>query len=173
MPPWTGIKTFVHSLRHKPKRPDFPLNENSVVEREGADVDCKESDSNHDHRSILLQTPIDTLLLILDLLPLPSQACLALSCKALYQLFSSVLKDERLAWPRLLAARTYTLPGQDLDDPRTQLLVQLEDGNWLYCRGCLKIHPQTQFPRDSAAIEPPKRSCKYKAAVVDVCPCLA
>ncbi|UDD65119.1 hypothetical protein AFCA_012313 [Aspergillus flavus] len=54
----------------------------------------------------LLNLPLDILFEIFPLLPLPSQVCLALSCKPLYRLFSSTLQDEQLAWPRLLA---YTL----------------------------------------------------------------
>ncbi|EIT73656.1 hypothetical protein AO1008_04816 [Aspergillus oryzae 100-8] len=99
----------------------------------------------------LLNLPLDILFEIFPLLPLPSQVCLALSCKPLYRLFSSTLQDEQLAWPRLLACKTFrisdTLSSNEapLISPRTQVLLQLQDDWWLYCAACLKIQPRALF----------------------------
>ncbi|KAL2833041.1 hypothetical protein BDW59DRAFT_157180 [Aspergillus cavernicola] len=125
--------------------------------------------------SLLLEFPVDILLLILPHLPLVSQACLALTCKPLYRLFCSVLDDEQLAWPRLLASRSHDkFFGSQLALPRNELLLRLEDdGRWLYCGGCLKLHPKNHYTWVSELMSPETRSCIYDAGVVDVCACLA
>lgn len=122
----------------------------------------------------LLEIPVEILLPIFALLPLPSQVCLTLSCKSLYELFGFVLKDERLAWPRLLANKSYEVPLNQPDLQRNQLLLQLENDRWLRCAGCLKIHPHAFFLPDRRSLPPlSRRRCMYESDVVDLCPCLS
>ncbi|KAL4910620.1 hypothetical protein BDW74DRAFT_887 [Aspergillus multicolor] len=95
--------------------------------------------------SLLLELPLEILLLIIPHLPLVSQACLALTCKPLYRLLRSAHGNEQLAWPRYLA---YPLPSCKqfgMGSLRNELLLKLEDARWLYCRGRLKLHPKECF----------------------------
>ncbi|KAE8381607.1 hypothetical protein BDV26DRAFT_278613 [Aspergillus bertholletiae] len=112
----------------------------------------------------LLDLPVEIISEIFPLLPLPSRVCLALSCKALYGLFSSSLQDERLGWPSLAACKTFNM---------TKLLLQLQDDCWLYCRACLKIQPRAMFWPRAALVPPGLRECIYTARVIDLCPCLS
>ncbi|KAL4914995.1 hypothetical protein BDW62DRAFT_213052 [Aspergillus aurantiobrunneus] len=124
--------------------------------------------------SALLDLPLDILWLIFSLLPLESKACLALTCKPLYSAFGFVLNDEHLAWPRPRVLRSVRFRRQSwIWGPRTDFLRLLESDRWLYCSGCLKLHPPTRFPKDSGRIPHRWRLCKLKAHVVDLCPCLA
>ncbi|KAI9369074.1 hypothetical protein BJX61DRAFT_180022 [Aspergillus egyptiacus] len=135
--------------------------------------------------SPLLNLPIDILILIFPLLPLISQACLALTCKPFYHLFGSVLQHDQFAWPRLLA--TGASASSDRDSyvrfyksdpqvPRNELLLKLEassNGRCLYCCYCLKLHPKNRFLSCSELTEPEHRCCRYWARVVGLCACLA
>jgi hypothetical protein len=124
----------------------------------------------------LLGLPVDILVIIYAQLPLASKACLAVTCKSFYRLFSSVLDKESLAWPRLLAlqARDTSLLEPQPDHPRNELLIQLEDGHWLYCSSCLKLHPTTRFLPHSKSTRPILRYCGTKPwGIVDLCACLA
>lgn len=56
-----------------------------------------------------LKLPTELLLLICPLLPFPAQVCLALTCKHMYQLFGSVLDDERLCFPRVLSNKKFEI----------------------------------------------------------------
>ncbi|KAE8141265.1 hypothetical protein BDV38DRAFT_296794 [Aspergillus pseudotamarii] len=127
----------------------------------------------------LLGLPVDILFEIFPLLPLPSQVCLALSCKSLFRLFSSTLQDERLAWPGLLACKTFTLSKCGSSDEispvalRTQLLLQLQDDYWVYCAACLKLQPRALFWPGIESFPPLSLECIYTARVIDLCPCLS
>ncbi|OJJ59795.1 hypothetical protein ASPSYDRAFT_44190 [Aspergillus sydowii CBS 593.65] len=121
------------------------------------------------HPILLLDLPFDILVAIFPLLSLLSQACLALTCKRLYTLCGHILKDNSLAWPRM--GRTYEPPLSQPELLRNQFLLRLENDRWLYCSGCLKLHPPRRFgfPSDS----PEHRQCRYHSGVVDLCPCLS
>ncbi|KAL3466169.1 hypothetical protein BJX64DRAFT_284748 [Aspergillus heterothallicus] len=121
----------------------------------------------------LVELPIDILHLVFGLLPLSSQACLALTCKPLYQLFGHVLPDENLAWPRQPTTIWDLILRNDPDFPRNQLLLLLEDGYWVYCSRCLKLHPRSRFTSSRRGAEVEDRWCKYMAGVLDLCPCVA
>ncbi|KAL4795153.1 hypothetical protein BDV19DRAFT_389554 [Aspergillus venezuelensis] len=87
----------------------------------------------------LLVFPYDFLFLIFPLLPFLTQASLAMTCKAMHGFFGQVLRDERLAWPRL--RRRYEPPLNEPHLPRFHFLRLLEDEYWSYCSMCLKLHP--------------------------------
>ncbi|KAL3468721.1 hypothetical protein BJX99DRAFT_265885 [Aspergillus californicus] len=125
--------------------------------------------------SLLLELPLDILVIIVPLLPLVSQACLALTCKPLYRLFCSAHDDEQLAWPRFLATpfpHKY-LSGSQVHLPRIDLLLKLEDARWLYCSGCLKLHPINHFNVFEINHLPIDRYCENRVGVVDLCACVA
>ncbi|PWY86045.1 hypothetical protein BO70DRAFT_220121 [Aspergillus heteromorphus CBS 117.55] len=123
--------------------------------------------TSQDRRSSLMDAPVDIVSMIFDLLPLPSQACLALSCKPLYGLFGYILEDEDLAWPTL-DTKHYKAPLVAPRPPRDELLLQLEDDRWRYCSGCLKLHPHGLFFPDRTS-----KCCMYEAGVIDLCSCLS
>ncbi|KAJ0414564.1 hypothetical protein BJY00DRAFT_21564 [Aspergillus carlsbadensis] len=121
----------------------------------------------------LLELPVDILHLVFELLPLSSQACLALSCKPLCRLFGHVLADESLAWPKQPITIWDSMIYNDPDFPRNQLVLLLEDGYWVYCSRCLKLHPRSRFASSRRSAEVQYRGCKYWAGVLDLCPCVA
>ncbi|KAL4872884.1 hypothetical protein BDV12DRAFT_161699 [Aspergillus spectabilis] len=131
------------------------------------DMSRKNISSNQNPYPPFVSLPVDILLLITPLLPLSSQACLALTCKPLYSLFGDILKDERLSWPRLLATKSYDTILGNPNSPRTRLLHQLQDERFRYCASCLKLHPG-----GVCVNKPPPLSFK-RENVVDLCPCLA
>ncbi|KAL4787897.1 hypothetical protein BJX76DRAFT_317231 [Aspergillus varians] len=53
--------------------------------------------------------------------------------------------------------------------PRNELLLKLEDHHWLYCCGCLKLHPKNYFVKGDISVLPADRYCNYCAHVVDIC----
>ncbi|KAL2853958.1 hypothetical protein BJX68DRAFT_264711 [Aspergillus pseudodeflectus] len=122
---------------------------------------------------LLVEFPLDIIHLVFGLLPLASQACLALTCKPLYALFGHVLADESLAWPRQPRTVWDLMICGDPDFPRNQLVLLLEDGYWVYCSRCLKLHPRSRFTSSKRAAEGDDRWCKYMARVLDLCPCVA
>ncbi|KAI9375364.1 hypothetical protein BJX61DRAFT_539920 [Aspergillus egyptiacus] len=130
--------------------------------------------------SLLLTLPLNIFLQsILPLLPLISKVCLALTCKRLYGILSPLLLPHpRLAWPRLLATRSYENPLNQPHHERNQLLLLLEDpARWMYCSACLKLHPPSRFRTYEIQdhFEPLDRTCEssQSCGVVDLCPCLA
>ncbi|KAL2871950.1 uncharacterized protein BJX67DRAFT_94418 [Aspergillus lucknowensis] len=126
------------------------------------------------NRLSLLDLPVDILLLVFPLLPLLSQACLALTCRSLYNLFGYVLQDKSLAWPRQLASKGYRPLMQQPEILRNQLLFLLEDDYWQYCTECLKMHPRSRFPPWRTDDPRLMRSCEYfPKGVLDICPCLS
>ncbi|KAL1969461.1 hypothetical protein VTN77DRAFT_8899 [Rasamsonia byssochlamydoides] len=109
-------------------------------------------------RQLILRLPNELLFQIQSLLPLVSQACLALSCKAFLELSGSVLSDKEFR--------------NQLTDSRYELLPRLEDGRWLYCSRCLKLHPAGEFPEYERKGRPYLRSCMIFAGIVELCPCI-
>lgn len=81
------------------------------------------------------RVPVEIFLQIFSYLPLPSQVCLALSCKGLYQHFGSVLEADSLQFPRWSPMRKKYL-GTEEYHQRMGLLLQLEDSRWACCAGC-------------------------------------
>ena len=55
----------------------------------------------HCHEPIIFRMLMELLLKVFSYLALPSQVCLAMSCKGFYQLFGSVLQTDDLCFPRL------------------------------------------------------------------------
>ena len=122
---------------------------------------------------IIFRMPMELLLDIFSLLELPSQVCLAMTCKGLYQLFGSVLQADDLWFPRL-SSRKGRYPQTKEYHLRMTLLVQLEDRRWACCAACQKLHPRKEFSSFymSEYPSPHQRSCKSWAGLVDLCPCI-
>ena len=117
---------------------------------------------------IIFRMPMELLLNVFSLLELPSQVCLAMSCKGLYQLFGSVLQADDLCFPRLSSRKG----GAKKYHRRMTLLTQLEDSRWACCAGCQKLHPRKEFESFSMCQYPHRRECMSWAGLVDLCPCI-
>lgn len=84
----------------------------------------------------LPRIPIELLQNIFSRLSLPSQVCLAVTCKDFYNIFSPVFQASELQFPRLGQTRKHS---DDQDDDyyiRMSLLRQLEDNKWACCPSC-------------------------------------
>ena len=124
--------------------------------------------SIHRREPIIFRMPMELLLNVFSLLELPSQVCLAMSCKGLYQLFGSVLQADDLCFPRLSSRKG----GAKKYHRRMTLLTQLEDSRWACCAGCQKLHPRKEFESFSMSQYPHRRECMSWAGLVDLCPCI-
>ncbi|PYI03959.1 hypothetical protein BO78DRAFT_399328 [Aspergillus sclerotiicarbonarius CBS 121057] len=115
-------------------------------------------------RNGLFRLPPHLLERILELLPLSSQACLVLTCHTLYRIYTPILQDHRLRFPRLLANRDPTISLGQANVPRNIFLRQLQNHKWSFCEACLKLHPRTEMAEGNL--------CHAHAGIVDLCPCL-
>ena len=128
--------------------------------------------------SLICNLPLEILDEVFSYLPLPSQVCLALSCKGLYELFHTVLQAEQLRFPHLAPRREeyfldtrYVLSKEYL--LRMELLVLLENSRWACCAACQKLHRRTEFlPRSRSKDYPLTRLCMFGAGLLDLCPCI-
>ncbi|KAI9044134.1 F-box protein [Aspergillus affinis] len=118
--------------------------------------------------SSLFSLPTEIVLLIFEQLPLPAQACLALTCKALYDDLGYILQDEGLSLPTAWASKTAELPLSQPTLLRNQFLFKIENDRWLYCSGCLKIHPRHLFFQDQQSRESNRRRCQHEEGVGDL-----
>lgn len=119
---------------------------------------------------ILFCLPSKILSQIFSHLPLPSQVCLALSCKDMYYLFSPVFKAKELQFPRMPR-----MPFNDkLSSLRVRTLLQLENSRWAFCAACQKLHPKNEFSGHQLwNVSPWQRMCRLWSGIVDLCPCIA
>ena len=108
---------------------------------------------------------------IYDNLHLVDKACLSLSCKTFFALFSMIIEHEEFSFPRLLKINDPRQCINRKDVLRNQLLLRLETKNWLYCGACLKLHPRKHFK--TLNDQPLQRRCREHAGVVDICPCIS
>ncbi|KAL4923590.1 uncharacterized protein BDV17DRAFT_296220 [Aspergillus undulatus] len=122
----------------------------------------------------LLELPMDVVDIVFYFLPIESQVCVALSCKALKDSFSHVFEDERLAWPRRFS-EGYRDKFRSVAAARDRLLDLLEDDRWRHCFGCLKLHPAVKYSPWYSEPNglPGQMICRNEMRVVDLCPCLA
>lgn len=105
----------------------------------------------------ILSMPMELLLQIFAYLDLPTQVCFALSSKALYERFSSVLQAAELRFPRIPSEQSRYNQTEEYQQ-RTQLLIQLEDSRWACCAGCQKLHPCEEFLFLQCTSPPRRRS---------------
>lgn len=126
---------------------------------------------------LLTKLPLELLLKITTYTPLPSQVCLALTCKCLYQILHvTALTAKELRFPyvstrrpafygdRYYLSRAYCL--------RMELLILLEDAYWVCCAYCQKLHPRRELHPLRLEQFPLRRECTSGAGLVDLCPCL-
>lgn len=129
--------------------------------------------------SSICDLPFELLDEVFSYLPLPSQVCLALSCKGLYELFNTVLQAKELRFPHLVPRRDeiflntrYVLSKEYI--VRMELLLQLENSRWACCAGCQKLHRRKEFlPKSRLQKYPLRRMCMSGSGLVDLCPCIA
>ncbi|KAJ5121154.1 uncharacterized protein N7515_009115 [Penicillium bovifimosum] len=122
--------------------------------------------------------PHEILDMIQEYLDLPDQVCLALTCRHLYRYLVSYRKESG----RLLL--NSTLPRRDrfplrsntdlANDPRIQLLHQLEDKYWQYCIECQTLHRRSVKKQSHCynGLNMHKH-CNPSTGAVDLCPCLS
>lgn len=122
---------------------------------------------------IILDLPTELLLEIFSYLPLPSQACLALSSKRLHHLFGAVLGAEKLRFPGMPRNGCATYVVTEKYNLRMTLLTQLENKRWACCGRCQRLHPRREFPVHQLNESPWKRTCMVWAGIVDLCPCIS
>ena len=126
----------------------------------------------HCHEPIIFRMLMELLLKVFSYLALPSQVCLAMSCKGLYQLFGSVLQTDDLCFPRLSSRMSRYIQTKEHHSWMT-LLIQLENCCWACCAYCQKLHPHKEFMSFYLPMHPQWRGCNPWARVVDLCPCIA
>lgn len=124
------------------------------------------------HEKSLTNFPTEILDIVVSHLPLPSKVCLALGCKGLYQLYSSVLKAKELHFPRASQNGRWYITTEEYHH-RMTLLLQLENHHWACCGRCQKLHPRQEFPSFELQDPPYKRKCMPWAGILDLCPCVA
>ncbi|KKK21737.1 hypothetical protein ARAM_005691 [Aspergillus rambellii] len=125
-------------------------------------------------RSYLLELPTELLLEIISHLSVLPEACLALTCKRLFAISSTVLDSKSLHFSRDFAPLFHHYRnGHSFVTPRWQLIKILEDSRWWACSKCLKLHPRSFFPSRELRRKPEDRTCNLGnlAGVVDLCPC--
>lgn len=128
--------------------------------------------------SLICDLPFELLDRVFSYLPLPTQVCLALSCKGLYELFNTVLQAEQLRFPQLVPRRDevflntrYVLSKEYI--LRMELLLQLENSRWACCAGCQKLHRRKEFlPLSQLKKYPLTRLCMFGSGLFDLCPCI-
>lgn len=104
---------------------------------------------------------------VFDYLPVPDEACLALTCKHFHGLFASVFQHTDLRSPARVDGEKQA--------PRTKLLMRLEDFSWQHCMKCLTLHRQNESP---TGIDPGPgtrtevHSTMHSIEKVQVCPCV-
>lgn len=122
----------------------------------------------------IFKLPAELRYQICSCLALPSQAYLALSCKAFHEQFGSVLKNEEFRFPSVPGygnSRSHydTVSNVDM---RSDLLFRLQTRRWLYCSSCLKLHPSREFEYyQRTERQPEVRHCRWPVIVV-LCPCI-
>ncbi|KAL5360537.1 hypothetical protein BJX96DRAFT_72321 [Aspergillus floccosus] len=136
------------------------------------DIEDVEGPPIRGHDSIV-DLLVELLSLIFESLPFPSKVCFALTSKRMYHLFGSILKDDRLVYPRMFSSTKFSIPLGRPDIPRNQVLLQLEDQRFAFCSSCLRLHPRDEFRRWELFVPPLKRECMVPVGTVNLCACLA
>ncbi|KAJ5558094.1 hypothetical protein N7535_009581 [Penicillium sp. DV-2018c] len=124
--------------------------------------------------------PPEILDMIQEYLDLPDQICFALTCKHLYIHLTSYRKANGILTFNTTLPRKDRFPlrtNTDLsNDPRIQLLRQLQDKTWQYCFSCQILHHRTAkkhpHPPCYNGINTHKH-CNPSTGIVDLCPCLS
>ncbi|KAF9884338.1 hypothetical protein FE257_001851 [Aspergillus nanangensis] len=125
-------------------------------------------------RSYLLELPTELLLEIVSHLTVLPEACLALTCKRLYAISSTILDSKSLHFNRDFAPLFHHYRnGHNFVTPRWQLINLLENGRWWACSKCLKLHPRSAFAGRELRRKAEERTCNLgeSAGIVDLCPC--
>ncbi|KAJ5855676.1 uncharacterized protein N7529_009620 [Penicillium soppii] len=125
-------------------------------------------------KSLILFLPDSLLQKIYKFLSPVDKVCLCLSCKTLFNLFSTILEHKEFAFPQLLKIKEPRKCINNQDVSRNQLLLRLETKEQLYCGACLKLHPRKSFNTPQAPNNQPlQRRCRQNAGIVDLCPCIS
>lgn len=132
----------------------------------------------------ILKLPAEIVTIILEPLAVEDKVCFSLSCKYIYNCFTSLLSAERMQLSHLLPREKYPTLFPNIDKAaRIQLLRRLQNAEWEYCCDCWILHPRPR-PRDLQGryCLPCQKLhgrqcfthglCMPYAGVVALCPCL-
>jgi hypothetical protein len=125
-------------------------------------------------RCYILELPTELVSLIAAHLDDSSAACLALTCKRLMGICGPALISDTLRFNKDFAPLFHHYKSsQSFSTERWKFLERLEDGRWLACSRCLKLHPRRAFPPKELKRYPNLRVCNLGdlGGVVDLCPC--
>ncbi|KAL4804212.1 hypothetical protein BDV18DRAFT_161973 [Aspergillus unguis] len=155
------------ALKSKKNAKPPPLPDNKLDDAQ--DPEPRES------RFILLNLPIDILLLITPYLSVFDRVYLALTCRAMYHLFQAALDDEDLALPEFCHTCRSANWGEwvtlELQLHRRRFLRKLYGAQWRYCYRCLKLHPR-EYISELRPTPWQKTKCVYAKGIADLCACL-
>ncbi|EED12457.1 conserved hypothetical protein [Talaromyces stipitatus ATCC 10500] len=152
-----------------------PVKETTVKEREVSPERRLENNPPQEPKCFIMDLPTELLVLISAHLDPLSEACLALTCKRLLLVSGRSFLSESLRFQKDFAPLFHHYrASQTFSGERWKLIERLEDGRWLACSKCLKLHLRTAFPARELRSSPTARVCSLgeSAGVVDLCPCI-
>lgn len=132
----------------------------------------KKQKQKKEKEPVIFILPNELLFMVASFLPLDSQACLALTCKTFLGVFSSVLRDKELRFPRAFYDEPKHRSLSTATNARNRLLYRLQDKRWVYCAMCMMLHPACEFNWRQRARRAKKRCCMRWGGIVDICPCI-
>ncbi|OKL56816.1 hypothetical protein UA08_07959 [Talaromyces atroroseus] len=135
----------------------------------------KDMSVDQEAKCFIIDLPTELLALISAQLDPLSEACLALTCRRLLLISGASLASECLGFKKDFAPLFHHYrSSQSFATERWKLVERLEDGKWLACSQCLKLHPRTAFPPKELRRSPTTRMCNLgeSAGLVDLCPCV-
>lgn len=122
----------------------------------------------------ILDLPTELLSLIAAYLDPVSRACFALTCRRLVVVCGAALASESLRFQKDFTPLFHHYKSaQSFRTDRWRLLLRLEDGRWVACSRCLKLHPRSGFSSKELRRFSDERTCNLGelAGVIDLCPC--
>lgn len=136
----------------------------------------KHFNAKHDAKSFK-DLPFKVLNQILAYLPRTDQVCLALTSKALWVYFESLLGTQNLELSRLFPDESQSRCSDTFySTPRLELLYQIQNNRWKFCRMCWKLHRHSALGSSrisgSKGSHPYKPECIPFPGTIDLCLCL-
>lgn len=132
-------------------------------------------------RVLITKIPQEILEILWTYLTAPDQVCLALTCRYFYNCFLLFLKDQGIQLRQLFPSKRQEIRYRKIalkNQPKVQLLHQLQNRRWRYCSDCWKLHRHSvqrylQHLCSNRSASNPIRSHNVYSRAQDICPCLA
>lgn len=100
------------------------------------------------------------------------QVCLALTCKALWVHFQTLLNSQNLDLSRLFPDESRSRCSDTFySTPRVELLYRIQNKRWKFCRMCWKLHRCSRISGSKGSL-PYKPECMPFPGTIDLCLCL-